>query len=60
MSDTPAGRDATEDNVAVVKRFLADLRAIFNGVEINPYRTFSDDVEFVSPGRHHCPARGAA
>jgi ketosteroid isomerase-like protein len=42
---------ATEASVRVVRQFFADLRAALNGEPINPYRTFSDDVEFVVTGQ---------
>ena len=36
---------------AVVRQFFADLRAALKGEPVNPYRTFSDDVEFVVTGQ---------
>ncbi len=43
--------NTTAGSVAVVQQFFADLRAVFHGEQINPYRTFSDDVEFVVTGQ---------
>jgi ketosteroid isomerase-like protein len=50
MPETPTD-SATADSVAVVQQFFADLRAALNGADINPYRTMSDDVEFVVTGQ---------
>src|SRR5262245_57079094 len=41
----------TDVSTAVVRQFFTDLRAVLNGEPINPYRTFSDDVEFVVTGQ---------
>jgi ketosteroid isomerase-like protein len=46
-----AAHAPTEASVAVVRQFFADLRAALNGEPVNPYRTFSDDVEFVVTGQ---------
>jgi ketosteroid isomerase-like protein len=35
----------------VVRQFFADLKAALKGEPVNPYRTFSDDVEFVVTGQ---------
>jgi ketosteroid isomerase-like protein len=43
--------DDTEASVAVVRQFFDDLRAALNGEPVNPYRTMSDDVEFVVTGQ---------
>jgi len=53
MSEQPSsGRSGeTGASVAIVRQFFADLRAALNGEPINPYRTFSDDVEFVVTGQ---------
>ena len=51
MPDNSAERRVTEDSIAVVKKFFDDLRAALNGAEINPYGTFSADVEFVVTGQ---------
>jgi ketosteroid isomerase-like protein len=45
------GDTETEASVAVVRQFFADLRAALSGEPINPYRTFSDEVEFVVTGQ---------
>jgi len=42
---------ATAASTVVVRQFFADLRAVLSGEPINPYRTFSDDVEFVVTGQ---------
>src|SRR5688572_30669037 len=53
MSEQPpaGGSNETDASVAIVRQFFADLRAALNGEPINPYRTFSDDVEFVVTGQ---------
>lgn len=43
--------DSATAGIEVVKQFFADLRAVFHGANLNPYRTFSDDVEFVVTGQ---------
>jgi len=56
-SSSPMRNPATEDDartrasIAVVRQFFADLRAALNGDDVNPYRTMSDDVEFVVTGQ---------
>jgi ketosteroid isomerase-like protein len=47
----PATAADTEASLAVVRQFFADLRAALNGEPVNPYRTMSDDVEFVVTGQ---------
>jgi hypothetical protein len=51
MSEISSERRITEDGIAVVKQFFVDLRAALNGAEVNPYATFSEDVEFVVTGQ---------
>ena len=46
-----AASDETAASIAVVRQFFADLRAALNGEPVNPYRTMSDDVEFVVTGQ---------
>jgi ketosteroid isomerase-like protein len=46
-----SGADAAQASVAVVRQFFDDLRAALNGEPVNPYRTLSDDVEFVVTGQ---------
>ena len=43
--------DDTEASVAIVRQFFDDLRSALNGEPVNPYRTMSDDVEFVVTGQ---------
>jgi ketosteroid isomerase-like protein len=50
-SPGPTAPDVTEASVAVVRQFFDDLRSALNGEPVNPYRTMSDDVEFVVSGQ---------
>ena len=50
MSDASTSA-ITAASLAVVQQFFADLRAALNGEPVNPYRSFSDDVEFVVTGQ---------
>jgi ketosteroid isomerase-like protein len=50
MAD-PAPHDEVAASEAVVRQFFADLKAVFHGENVNPYRTMSDDVEFVVTGQ---------
>ena len=50
MADAAPG-DEMAASEAVVRQFFADLKAVFRGENVNPYRMMSDDVEFVVTGQ---------
>jgi ketosteroid isomerase-like protein len=41
----------SDQSLAVVNQFFADLRDALKGIDINPYRTMAEDVEFVVTGQ---------